>query len=243
MLEASKPGTAAGQGPLDALLDHQQGTGCVEESPGGYTMVDVDHPGPLPGRNRLHPLAGGQLRAPLSPGAGDPVRDGAVLGRASRGDRPHGRVALTLGELRTASCPAARSTFWSSSPCSPRPTPPGATRAGAVDSRHGASRSLTPAIWSSAERTTGLLFEPSVQHWAIDAGWPAEVARWGYANLHFKGSCLTARDPLLRLSGQLRVRPEHGLRRDGDLADRLRALPDRTATLHRRSWVSTRRAR
>jgi membrane-associated phospholipid phosphatase len=42
----------------------------------------------------------------------------------------------------------------------------------------------------SAERSVGLLIEPSVQHWAVDAGWPAEVARWGYANLHFKGSCL-----------------------------------------------------
>jgi hypothetical protein len=42
----------------------------------------------------------------------------------------------------------------------------------------------------SAERSLGLLIEPSVQHWAIAAGWPAEVARWGYANLHFKGSCL-----------------------------------------------------
>jgi hypothetical protein len=42
----------------------------------------------------------------------------------------------------------------------------------------------------SAERGVGALFEPSVQHWAISNGWPADVARWGYANLHFKGSCL-----------------------------------------------------
>ena len=42
----------------------------------------------------------------------------------------------------------------------------------------------------SAERSLGLLFEHSVQHWAVSAGWPADVARWGYANLHFKGSCL-----------------------------------------------------
>src|SRR5829696_4966797 len=42
----------------------------------------------------------------------------------------------------------------------------------------------------SAERSIGLLIEPSVQHWAVDSGWPADVARWGYANLHFKGSCL-----------------------------------------------------
>jgi PAP2 superfamily len=41
-----------------------------------------------------------------------------------------------------------------------------------------------------AERSLGLLIEPSVQHWAVGAGWPSEVARWGYANLHFKGSCL-----------------------------------------------------
>jgi hypothetical protein len=42
----------------------------------------------------------------------------------------------------------------------------------------------------SAERSVGLLFEADVQRWAVDGGWPAEVARWGYANLHFKGSCL-----------------------------------------------------
>ena len=41
-----------------------------------------------------------------------------------------------------------------------------------------------------AERALGALIEPNIQSWAIDAGWPAEVARWGYANLHFKGSCL-----------------------------------------------------
>ena len=41
-----------------------------------------------------------------------------------------------------------------------------------------------------AERWLGTLIEPNVQNWAIDWGWPAEVARWGYANLHFKGSCL-----------------------------------------------------
>ena len=42
----------------------------------------------------------------------------------------------------------------------------------------------------SAERSLGLLIEPGVQHWAVSAGWPADFARWGYANLHFKGSCL-----------------------------------------------------
>jgi hypothetical protein len=43
----------------------------------------------------------------------------------------------------------------------------------------------------SAERSLHLLFEPSLQGWAIDAGWPAEVARWGYANLHFRVGCLS----------------------------------------------------
>ena len=41
-----------------------------------------------------------------------------------------------------------------------------------------------------AERWTGTFVEADVQSWAVDAGWPGEVARWGYANLHFKGSCL-----------------------------------------------------
>jgi hypothetical protein len=60
---------------------------------------------------------------------------------------------------------------------------------GAVDGGMGLSFSHARDL-VSAERFLGLLFEPSVQHWAISAGWPADVARWGYANLHFKGSCL-----------------------------------------------------
>ena len=60
---------------------------------------------------------------------------------------------------------------------------------GAVTSGMGISFSHARDI-VSAERSLGLLIEPGVQHWAVSAGWPAEVARWGYANLHFKGSCL-----------------------------------------------------
>jgi PAP2 superfamily len=60
---------------------------------------------------------------------------------------------------------------------------------GAVDGSMGLSFSHARDL-VSAERSLGLLFEPSVQHWAVSAGWPAEVARWGYANLHFKGSCV-----------------------------------------------------
>lgn len=40
------------------------------------------------------------------------------------------------------------------------------------------------------ERSVGLLFEPSLQGWAVGSGWPADVARWGYSNLHFNLSCL-----------------------------------------------------
>jgi hypothetical protein len=39
------------------------------------------------------------------------------------------------------------------------------------------------------ERDTGTLIEADVQRWALDLGWPAELARWMYANAHFKGSC------------------------------------------------------
>jgi hypothetical protein len=60
---------------------------------------------------------------------------------------------------------------------------------GAVDGSMGLSFSHARDL-VSAERSLGLLIEPSVQHWAVAAGWPADVARWGYANLHFKGSCL-----------------------------------------------------
>jgi hypothetical protein len=42
----------------------------------------------------------------------------------------------------------------------------------------------------TAERWMHTLVEADVQRWALDTGWPGEVARWGYANLHFKGSCL-----------------------------------------------------
>jgi hypothetical protein len=60
---------------------------------------------------------------------------------------------------------------------------------GAVDGSMTASFSHARDL-ITAERSLGLLIEPDVQRWALDAGWPAEVARWGYANLHFKGSCL-----------------------------------------------------
>jgi hypothetical protein len=60
---------------------------------------------------------------------------------------------------------------------------------GAVDGSMGLSFSHARDLVST-ERSLGLLIEPGLQHWAVDAGWPADVARWGYANLHFKGSCL-----------------------------------------------------
>jgi PAP2 superfamily protein len=60
---------------------------------------------------------------------------------------------------------------------------------GAVDGSMGLSFSHARDL-VSAERSLGLLIEPGIQHWAVSADWPAEVARWGYANLHFKGSCL-----------------------------------------------------
>ena len=190
MVDASQPGTVLVRVHWTPYWSIEQGTGCVEQAPGGYTMIDVTTPGRFRVGIDFTPVAGGQLRAPLSPGAGDPVRDGAVLGRARGGDRPHGRVAVDRSpSCGSASCPAGRWTCWSSSPCSPRPTRPGgtpgarSTAAWALSFSH--ARDLV-----SAERSLGLLIEPSVQHWAVHAGWPAEVARWGYANLHFKGSCL-----------------------------------------------------
>jgi PAP2 superfamily len=60
---------------------------------------------------------------------------------------------------------------------------------GAVDGSMGVSFSHARDL-VDAERSLGLLIEPNIQRWALDTGWPAEVARWGYANLHFKGSCL-----------------------------------------------------
>jgi hypothetical protein len=60
---------------------------------------------------------------------------------------------------------------------------------GAVDGSMSASFAHARDL-VAAERAVGTLFEPGLQEWAVSAGWPAEVARWGYANLHFKGSCL-----------------------------------------------------
>lgn len=42
----------------------------------------------------------------------------------------------------------------------------------------------------SLERSLHSLVETDVQSWAQGHGWSAELARWGYANLHFKGSVL-----------------------------------------------------
>jgi len=42
----------------------------------------------------------------------------------------------------------------------------------------------------SLERSLHTLVEPDVQSWAQGSGFTAELARWGYANLHFKGSVL-----------------------------------------------------
>lgn len=40
------------------------------------------------------------------------------------------------------------------------------------------------------ERSLGLLFEPSLQKWGLEQGWVGDATAWGYANLHFRGSCL-----------------------------------------------------
>jgi PAP2 superfamily protein len=60
---------------------------------------------------------------------------------------------------------------------------------GAVDGSMSASFAHARDL-VDVERSLGALIEPSIQDWAVSSGWPAEVARWGYANLHFKGSCL-----------------------------------------------------
>jgi hypothetical protein len=60
---------------------------------------------------------------------------------------------------------------------------------GAVDGSMAASFAHARGL-VDVERSLGFLVEPGIQDWAVSSGWPAEVARWGYANLHFKGSCL-----------------------------------------------------
>jgi PAP2 superfamily len=82
---------------------------------------------------------------------------------------------------------------------------------GAVDGGVGVSFSHARDL-VDAERSLGLLIEPGLQHWAVNAGWPAEVARWGYANLHFKGSCL-----MLAIL-YFRYRPSYGFVRNAVFA-------------------------
>jgi type IV secretory pathway TrbD component len=82
---------------------------------------------------------------------------------------------------------------------------------GAVDGSMGISFSHARDL-IDAERSLGLLIEPGVQRWALDTGWPAEVARWGYANIHFKGSCL-----MLAII-YFRYRPSFGFVRNAVLA-------------------------
>lgn len=40
------------------------------------------------------------------------------------------------------------------------------------------------------ERSLGLFFEPDLQRWGLERGWVGDATAWGYANLHFRGSCL-----------------------------------------------------
>ncbi len=60
---------------------------------------------------------------------------------------------------------------------------------GAVDGS--ASESIAHARdLVDAERWMGLYIEPDVQDWALEHGWPADVANWVYSNVHFTGSWL-----------------------------------------------------
>jgi membrane-associated phospholipid phosphatase len=42
----------------------------------------------------------------------------------------------------------------------------------------------------SVENSIGALIETDVQRWTLGSDWLTEFVRWGYANLHFNGSCL-----------------------------------------------------
>lgn len=57
--------------------------------------------------------------------------------------------------------------------------------AGGIDEAFAHARDLI-----SVERSLHTLIEADVQSWAQSHGWSAELGRWGYANLHFKGSVL-----------------------------------------------------
>lgn len=59
---------------------------------------------------------------------------------------------------------------------------------GAVDGGYGESVAHARDL-IDVERFFGTFVEVDVQRWSVDSGWPSELARWWYANVHFKGSC------------------------------------------------------
>ncbi len=241
VVDTSAPGTVLVRVHWTPYWSIEQGTGCVEQAPGGYTMLDVETPGRFRVGIDFSPVRAISSGPRCHAGAGDPVRVGgerpARRGSARRRETlmvPAGQVADRVRRSVSTLLPRGpldlliqlallAGAYWA-----------WRHARGAVDGSMGLSFSHARDLVRPSARS-GLLIEPSVQHWAVSAGWPAEVARWGYANLHFKGSCLMLAILYFGYRRQLRLRPQRGLRRDGHLGDRLRALPDRAAALPARA--------
>ena len=76
VVDASAPGTVLVRVHWTPYWSIEQGTGCVEQAPGGYTMLDVTTPGRFRVGVDFSPLRAVELGPALPPGAGDPVRRG-----------------------------------------------------------------------------------------------------------------------------------------------------------------------
>ena len=179
----------AGQSALDAVLVDRAGDGLR-----GAVARRLHHPrchraGALPGRRRLLPAAGAGRRSSLRRSPDRDDRAGADCRLPEAGGPAPGEQALSFSQLRQRFLPrgpldlivqlaviAAAYYAWRYA-------------RGAVDGSMTASFAHARDL-VDVERSLGTLIEPGVQDWAVSSGWPAEVARWGYANLHFKGSCL-----------------------------------------------------
>ena len=233
MVDASAPGTVLVRVRWTPYWSIERGTGCVEQAPGGYTMIDVTDPGPIPRRDRLRAMASGQL-GPALPS--EPVIQYGTAQSSAAGPRmATGRRAVSAARLRRLSflprgpldlllqLPLLAAAYW-----------PWRHARGAVDAEPRALLLARPR----PDQRRALARSPGRAERPALGGWRGLAGRGGALGLReppLQGQLPDARDPLLPLPGQLRLRPQRRLRRDGDLGDRLRPLPDRAAALHSRA--------
>ena len=202
-----------------------EGTGCVEESPTGFTRVTVPRGRPAQDRRRLLAAARAQRRPALR----RPTRRHQRLGGSGRDTGSVQRDPACA----SASCRGARSTCLVQFAVIAAAYTAWRYARGAV-APDSTRRRLRPRPRPGLGRALAAqLIEADVQSWAVDPGWAAEVARWGYANLHFKGSCLALLVIYFGYRGSFGFVRNTVIAAMAHLAARLLALPDGPAALPR----------